>query len=417
MPFLNLHLDSRIDIEPESLGLDINQTKGKRALKILLCNVAKYKSAEMLYSRRHETALPEKLNPFGISNKTIYNVVDKLQEKGLVENSVGDSYKDAPKLDHLPYMSKFKANDELLELIGSLGLVEKELEEQEQSYIWHRKEGKHVPYDEDRYSLRIEKIMSEISDYLNQQAITCEGESLTPMHLTRRYVAYDNCGDLRFHGRAYDPYMSFPKEKRDKILINGKPTKSLDYTASVFSIMYELLTGVKRKDVKVQVQPYEVLGLERDVVKQYLNIMLNTSQTGFKKAINNYYENEAEPEEVEHHNHALNNHGGIKGVQRMVKEANIHIAGFLGQGKQFGGHFSWIEANITHEVQHYGCLAWDIPMLTVYDEFIFPEDKEDAVEELMFSVGLGDEYNHPYTEIIKEHAEFIRQQELDKIRD
>ena len=73
---------------------------------------------------------------------------------------------------------------------------------QEQSYIWHRQEGKHVPYFEDAYSQRIEKIMSEISDYLNQQTITCEEESLTPMHLTRRYVAYDNSGDLRFHGRA-----------------------------------------------------------------------------------------------------------------------------------------------------------------------------------------------------------------------
>ena len=51
------------------------------------------------------------------------------------------------------------------------------------------------------------------------------------------------------------------------------------------------------------------------------------------------------------------------------------------------------------------------------DAVKFTEDKEDAVEELMFSVGLGSEYNHPYTEIIKEHAEFIRQQELDKIRD
>ena len=99
----------------------------------------------------------------------------------------------------------------------------------------------------------------------------------------------------------------FAKEKRDKIFINGKPTKSLDYSASTFSIMYE--------------------------------------------------------------------------------------------------------------VQHYGCINWDIPMLTVYDEFIFPEDKEDAVEELMFSVGLGDEYKHPYTEIIKEHAEFIRQKELDRFRD
>ena len=413
MPFLNLHLDSGIDIEPESLGLDINRTKQKRALNVLLSNVSKYGKSEILYSRRHEEALPEKLNPFRLSNKTIYNVVDKLEEAGLVESITGNKYF-TEKLDHIAYLSKFKATEKLLDLVDSLGL---EVEEQEQSYIWHRQEGKHVPYLEDAYSQRIEKIMSEISDYLNQQTITCEGDSLTPMHLTRRYVAYDNSGDLRFHGRAYDPYMSFPKEKRDKILINGKPTKSLDYSASTFSIMYEVLTGVRRQDVEVQVQPYEVLGLERDVVKTYLTIMLNTSQTGFKKAINNYYEKEATPEEVEYHNHALNHNGGIKGVQRMVKEANIHIAGFLGQGKQFGGHFSWLEANITHEVQHYGCIHWDIPMLTVYDEFIFPEDKEDAVEELMFTVGLHPEYDHPYTEIIKEHAEFIRQQELDKLRD
>ncbi|MDC0546125.1 hypothetical protein OAO62_04795, partial [Gammaproteobacteria bacterium] len=405
-----------------SFGLDINRTKGRRALKILLCNVAKYKKAEMLYSRRHESALPKKLNPWSISNKTIYGVIDKLEEKGLVENKLGDSYKDAQKLDHLPHMSKFKATKELIDLVGALGLLENGLEEKEQSYIWHRtskKKGKrkHAPYVEDAYSQRTEKIMSEISGYLNEQIITCEGESLTPMHLTRRYNAYDNSGDLRFGGRAYDPYMSFPKEKRDKILINGKPTKSLDYSASVFSIMYEVLTGIKRKDVAVQVQPYEFQAFERDVVKTYLTIMLNTFHTGFRDAVKNYYEKEATPEEVEHHNHALNNHGGIKGVQRIIKEGHVHIAGFLGQGKQFGGHFSWLEANITHEVQHYGCINWDIPILTVYDEFIFPEDKEDAVEELMFTVGLHPEYEHPYTEIIKEHAEYIRQEELDKLKD
>ena len=138
--------------------------------------------------------------------------------------------------------------------------------------------------------------------------------------------------------------------------------------------MYEMLTGVSRKDVAKRFQPYEDLAIERDVVKTYLSIMLNTSQTGFKKAINNYYEKEATPEEVEHHNHALNHNGGIKGVQRMVKENNYQVSGFLGQGKQFGGHFSWLEANITHEVQHYCCIHCDIPILTVYDEFIFPKD-------------------------------------------
>ena len=64
MPFLNLPRLG-IDIEPESLGLDINRTKQKRALNVYY-PIYPSTGRQILYSRRHEEALPEKLNPFGL---------------------------------------------------------------------------------------------------------------------------------------------------------------------------------------------------------------------------------------------------------------------------------------------------------------------------------------------------------------
>ena len=70
------------------------------------------------------------------------------------------------------------------------------------------------------------------------------------------------------------------------------------------------------------------------------------------------------------------------------------------KGKEVGQHFSWIEANLVHEVQHYACRNWDIPCLTVYDEFIVPEENYDAMEELLYTVGMPDEYSSDYTKTI-----------------
>ena len=243
--------------------------------------------------------------------------------------------------------------------------------------------------------------MLEICTYLNSQTITYEGESLTPIHLVRKYQDYDNYKEFKFGGRPYAPYMSLPSEERKKIKINGQATKSHDFSASLTSIVYNQMHGIPRQEVPTKVQPYDVLGLDRDVVKQYINTMLNTTKSNFSGGIMNYYNHpKRKQKEVDAHNHALKSYGGVNKIKEAIIELNVDIEPVLLKGKQFGGHFSWIEANLVHEVQHYACIHWDIPCLTCFDEFIVPEENYDAMEELLYTVGMPDEYSSDYTKTI-----------------
>ena len=409
MPKLNLHLYTNKAIEPEDIKWNdsllakdvvINRQQQKKALKIILCNVVKYRDAEILYSRAHVKKKPIEHNPFQLSNKTIYNVVDKLLHNGLVTEVRGDPYFTKDKDDIK--LSVFKANKKLLDLADSLDIQEEEIEETELSFMELRDSfDNYVEYKPTPYSELIQQRMSEICNYLNEQHITYEGELLTPFHLIRKYHDYDNSGEIKFGGRAYAPYMSLPPEERAKIKINGQSVKSHDYSASLTSIVYNQMHGIPRQEVPTKVQPYDVLGLDRDVVKQYINTMLNTTERKFSGGINNFYNHpKRKQSEVDAHKHALKSYGGIKKIREAIIELNVDIESVFLKGKEVGQHFSWIEANLVHEVQHYACKNWDIPCLTVYDEFIVPEENADAMEELLYTVGMPDEYLSDHTKTI-----------------
>ena len=101
MPKLNLHLYTDKAIEPEDIEWNdsllakdvvINRHQQKKALKVILCNVVKYRDAEMLYSRSHVKKKPIEHNPYQLSNKTIYNVIDKLTRNGLITEVRGDAW-------------------------------------------------------------------------------------------------------------------------------------------------------------------------------------------------------------------------------------------------------------------------------------------------------------------------------------
>ena len=409
MPKLNLHLYTDKAIEPEDIEWNdsllakdvvINRHQQKKALKVILCNVVKYRDAEMLYSRAHVKKKPIEHNPFQLSNKTIYNVVDKLRSNGLVTEVRGDAWftKDQDEVK----LSVFKANKKLLDLADSLGIQEEEIEERQLSYMELKDDRKnYVEYEATPYTEVIHLKMQEICMYLNEQHITYKEELLTPFHLVRKYQDYDNSKEFKFGGRAYAPYMSLTSEERLKIKINGQSVKSHDYSASLTSIVYNQMHGIPRQEVPTKVQPYDVLGLDRDVVKQYINTMLNTTKSNFSGGIMNYYNHpKRKQKEVDAHNHALKSYGGVNKIKEAIIELNVDIEPVLLKGKQFGGHFSWIEANLVHEVQHYACIHWDIPCLTCFDEFIVPEENYDAMEELLYTVGMPDEYLSDHTKTI-----------------
>ena len=337
MPKLNLHLDTKQEIDFKSLQWNnsllasdvvINVTKQKKALKLILCNVVKYRDAEFLYSRRHETKLEEKHNPLGLSNKTIYNVVDKLAHNGMLTHIKGDVWYTKDKED--TYLSRFKANQRLIDLADSLDIAEDEIEESQKSFITLKDSfGRPVKYEDTPYSSRIEQRMNDVCEFLNKQNITYQDESITPLHLVRSYKDYDNSKEFKFGGRAWAPYMQLSSEERSKIKINGQS------------------------------------------------------------------------QEKKEHEEALKRFGGkINNIRDAILELNEPIESVLLKGKETGAHFSWIEANLVHEVQHYACCVWDIPCLTVYDEFIVPQDKHDAMEELLYTCAMPDEYKSNYTQTL-----------------
>ena len=134
------------------------------------------------------------------------------------------------------------------------------------------------------------------------------------------------------------------------------------------------------------VDPYDVDGIERDAVKQYLTIMANTSNTyAAEGAVSKWLKKgkkrlKAKPAARA----AERNFGSKKAVIKAILERNKPIAPCLMQGKAMGQHYQWLEANLVFHVAHQLSLR-GVPALTVHDEFIVMENHKDIAEELMYS--------------------------------
>lgn len=86
-----------------------------------------------------------------------------------------------------------------------------------------------------------------------------------PIHHFRRVF---NSGE-EFGGRVYSPYQQMPKAHRAHIMIDGEDTVEVDYMASQIRLGFALLGSPLDGD------PYSGLGVERDVAKKAINVMLN----------------------------------------------------------------------------------------------------------------------------------------------
>ena len=411
MPKLNFHLDTKQDLTTDDIAkfkernsllarVPSFTNRQLKALKLILCNVVKYQDALMLYTRRHEKLLPEPHNPQQISNKTIYNVVDKLLQNGLVTTTKGDKWYTTDADDRK--LSTFKATPKLLDIANSIEIKEDTIVENIQSYVMLRDTFNTVlPYEPTPYTERVEERMRAMCAFLNRQTITYEGDSLTPIHLVRKYRDFLGDKSFLFGGRTYSSYMGLSGEERKKIKINGQKVGSFDYTASLYSIIYEFITGISRKEAGHL--PYDsVEGVGRECAKMICNMLLNNpTYTKCSNAISGKLNNPKTDQVVkQEYNEAEKRLGSRKAVVRAVFEHNKPIQQVFLQGKVFGQHWSWIEANYVFEVAHYLNVVLEIPTLTVHDEFIVPEEYVEAIEDYVYTVGLPEEYETDFTKTI-----------------
>ena len=181
--------------------------------------------------------------------------------------------------------------------------------------------------------------------------------------------------------------MSLSPAKRRRIKINGQTTVSVDYAASVPNLLYQAITGQRLHPN----DPYQVTGLPRVIAKKYANIMLNTASTkSASGAIGKWLKDKrTKKRDQEAHAKAIARFRGRPAIMDAILERNEPIKNCFFQGKAMGQHYAWLEANLVFEVARYA-VHWDIPALTVHDEFIVPEENEDGMNELLYTVGLDE---------------------------
>ena len=394
MSNLNLHLGPHQELNPDTIMyrgkplttvLGILRKAQKNALVCVLCNIAKYKGTKILFSMRNEANAPEQYNPFGLGNKPLLYAIEKLRKEKLLRVKKGIPYylknEDGEFLES--QKSTLIASEELIDLcVSSIP----KLVEQPRSYAELKSIGKKLlAFEPTTYTNHVDQLMSNYCAYLNKQAITVDGEPIRDIFLVRKYKDWSNTGSFQFGGRTHHPFMSYPKAKRARILINGQKTVAIDYPASVPNILYKMVTGNRLHPD----DPYKVPGVPRSTAKKFLNIMLNIKgKSSVSGAVNKWLNVEASNAEKKDYQIAIENVGDNAKIMDAVLKRNQPIAKCFFKGKAMGQHYAWLEANLVYEVANYLTQFLNIPCLTVHDEFIIPENRALGIEDYLYTVGL-----------------------------
>tara|TARA_B110001450_G_scaffold104142_1_gene98614 strand:- start:834 stop:2066 length:1233 start_codon:yes stop_codon:yes gene_type:complete len=394
MPNLNLHLEPNQELNPDKimyLGESLTSSLGllrkaqKKALVCILCNVAKYKDTKILFSMRNEANAPEQYNPFGLGNKPLLYAIEKLRKAKLLKVKKGTPYYFKNEADEFlePQKSTLIASQELIDLC--LLSIHKVVEQTRGHVELKSIRKKLLAFEPTPYTDHIDQLMSSYGNYLNKQTITVDGEPIEDIFLVRKYKDWSNTGSFQFGGRTHHPFMSYPKAKRARILINGQKTVAIDYPASVPNILYKTVTGNQLHPD----DPYKVSGVPRSTAKKFLNIMLNIKgKSSVSGAVNKWLKVLASNAEKRDYQTAVKNVGDNAKIMDAVLKRNQPIAKCFFKGKAMGQHYAWLEANLVYEVANYLTQFLNIPCLTVHDEFIIPENRALGIEDYLYTVGL-----------------------------
>ena len=396
MPYLNLFLNASVALDYKNISFNnsllapvpkLGTKKQRQALHCILSNVGRYGKQSIFFHMRNQANPPPQYNPHGYGHKPLVAVIKQLRANGLLQLQRGTPW--GPD-DNDGKLSSFMPDSKLVQLCEQLGYSKQNPVQKELFIELKTKEkngkGKLLPFEMSAYSQHINQLMAEYCDFLNQQRLECDGESLGHIHLIRGYKDWDKSGRLIHGGRVWLPFMSFKPAKRERIKINGEAVAIVDYPASVPNIIYQHLTGKRLYPD----DPYEVEGVSRRSVKAVMNMMLNNaSQRYAVLALEKYRKKEMTKRENEKLDKEIKFFGSVEGIMDAVAERNAPINESFYQGKAKGQYYAWIESNLVFEVARF-LASVDVPALTVHDEFIVPESMEEAVREYRYTVGLDE---------------------------
>jgi hypothetical protein len=432
------------------LGQDNRTWNAKRlqALKLVLCNLVMWGHKDggvFLYSRDKQQVL-RMFNPFQVGYSSLYWVIDTLTQAKLIASAVAlprTKGKKAPKK-----LSEFHSTTRAIRFAKSLGITKDTVKEFHKGHVRLREHDsqQRLPHEWNDYSRHIEMEMASYCAYLNKYNILESTEDYEEkgfkgwglrgeeIHLYRNYRNHEGNPDLKddlgklwiegntnfcLGGRSGGYWHSSKPEDRKFILIDGKRTARADFPASHVNILYTHETNnwyqkETYKELKCEGRQledaYTIADADRAIGKKMLTIMLNCKGTSATSRVFNdwLYKRNKDPkdnatdEEVALYHKALKA-TGVKQKHfniwfiRQLSDKHYLIKDYLMKGKVAGQIMQWIEANHMH---HLACSFqehYNFPVLTVYDEFIVPEEHYPMVKEFMFTTSIACEVCDHYS--------------------
>jgi hypothetical protein len=267
----------------------------RKALSAILANVRVYRREPISLSMRNERNIPPRYNYYRLGQKPLATVVHNLEAAKLVTIKKGiPRFSRTPDGEELQSrVSFFTASEELVD-IAFEWIRDNEFCRVDTIFLElkaNNKEKHLLQFEWDDYTQAVQQMMSEYCEYISHQHIMIEGKHLGELKLVRQFKDWAGDGSFFYGGRAFEYFMSLPKQRRDRFRINGDKVVRLDYPASVPNLLYLMMTGQR---LSPNDDPYRLDGFDREVSKWAMKFLLNTKGIwGAEKALQNWIDTES----------------------------------------------------------------------------------------------------------------------------
>ena len=213
------------------------------------------------------------------------------------------------------------------------------------------------------------KLMPGNSEFISKEGLR-EGYYIAK-YSQDSYTRVFSRGSFHKGGRLFHHWITdTPKELRKKIIINGKPIIELDFGSMNMHLMYSLIgnSTFSKKDL------YQVKGLkklDRDLIKQFCTVAINTSTT-YKAKLTTY--KEIYDKKINSLNDAPIYF--VKKLDKIVDELKIthdvlwnEYFNSQHRKKDYSVKLNYHESNIACAIMS-KCLARGIPCYSIHDSFL-----------------------------------------------
>lgn len=404
--------------------IGLTRKEQRATLKVVLFNLFWSQCTPLLTPRASKTFGAKRYNPNRIGCKSLRTVLDKLEEKEFIVQTIGCKNLSTGKGNETTSKRTDKLTAFFKEYSWDFDTGWQQLKAPELVLLRNNKKSKElVDYKDTKYSNWLREELSKYNQLLSDTEVCLVSKDKKSgaiyiideyydddLILHRKFIDYgqDDSGDvkLNYGGRMYGRWCNLSDLQRKMLTLNGDETIELDLQASTVNVMYKNVCGSKYQEGDPYYLSIDRKVIPRHIVKQASTIMLSTSSIrAATSALMNHYtprldewvKDNRSQEKKEKAKKYVEIVSEVKPsvIMKAFLEKHFSIKEFYLKGKKMGDYVACMESDRVFEIIRQ-LTEKSIPVLTVYDAFIVQKQYKDLVLNLM------EELPHPkYWELME----------------